>query len=215
MYFCIIRIFMKKILKAIYKTIPFKQEIFTLLKKIWTPKESIYKHLYFDGVFNVKVDESSKSFKLRHYGYFVENEIFWSGLLNGWEKESLKIWIELCKTSNNILDIGANTGIYCLIAKTINSNAQVYAFEPVTRVFTKLQENINLNNFNIMAVEKAISNFDGTAIIYDTDSEHTYSVTVNKNLNPLNAKTIETKIETLTLNSFIKSQNIKSIDLLK
>lgn len=165
-------------------------------------------------MFKVPVEES-KSFKIKHYGYQVENDIFWAGLTTGWEKESLKLWINLCKNSDVILDIGANTGVYALVAKTINPNAKVFAFEPVARVFQKLKENIALNNYSIVPVEKAVSNAEGRAVIYDTATEHVYSVTVNKNLSSPETKVTETIIETTTLNSFIRQNKINKIDLIK
>ena len=121
----------------------------------------------------------------------------------------------MCETSDVILDIGANTGVYSLIAKAMKPSSKVYAFEPVKRVFSKLQENILLNSYDITALEKAVSNADGIATIYDTDAEHTYSVTVNENFVEANSKAIETTIETCTLNSFIKQNNIAKIDLIK
>jgi len=205
---------MKKLLKSIYRIIPFKRELFQALKFFWSPPESIYRHFHFVGTIHVPVDKS-RSFKMKHYGFQVENEIFWSGLTAGWEKESIKLWIRLCQHSKVIFDIGANTGVYSLIAKTMNPDSRVFAFEPVKRVYHKLRENIALNNFDIIAVEKAVSNSDGTALIFDTDSEHTYSVTVGKNLVADTAKAIETKIETVTLNSFVRGSGIKKVDLIK
>jgi FkbM family methyltransferase len=205
---------MKKIIKAVYDFIPFKKELFTALRVIWKPRERIFKHLHFVGVFTVPVTEEKK-FKIKHYGYQIENEVFWSGLTSGWEKESIKLWMKLCETSEVIFDIGANTGIYSLMAKCIRPDASVYAFEPVARVFTKLKENIALNRYDIIPVKKAMSNTDGVAIIYDTSTEHTYSVTVNKNLNAKEIDVVETKIETITMDSFIREKNIKKIDLIK
>ena len=205
---------MKNLLKKIYTVIPFKKELFSILKIIWKPSHRYYKHLHFKGVFNIDIDKS-RSFKIKHYGFELENEIFWQGLTNGWEKESLKLWVKLCEKSDIILDIGANTGIYSLVAKAVNPASKVFAFEPVHRVFTKLVENITLNNFDTIPIEKAISNSNGTAVIYDLDSEHVYSVTVNKDLSVSDLKTIETKIETVTLNSFIKEYNLNKIDLIK
>ncbi|MBI3500638.1 MAG: FkbM family methyltransferase [Bacteroidetes bacterium] len=204
----------KKIIKNTYASLPYKKQFLNFIKKIYTPPEHIYRHLYFKGTFKVNVD-SQYNFRINHYGYQIENEIFWGGLKNGWEKVSINLWIKLCKNSSIVIDIGSNTGVYALLAKTINPSAKVYAFEPVNRVFAKLKENINLNNYDITAIEKAVSNSDGFATIYDTNSEHTNSVTVNKNLSSSDIKVIETKIETITLNSFIKNHDIEKIDLIK
>ncbi|NNL92849.1 MAG: methyltransferase, partial [Saprospiraceae bacterium] len=110
---------MKTILKKIYKSLPFKKEIYSLIRSIYSPPNSIYKHLHFNGPFLVKIDDT-RAFKMTHFGFYIENEIFWNGLYNGWEKFSLKIWSEMCEGSEVILDIGANTGIYALIGKTIS-----------------------------------------------------------------------------------------------
>lgn len=205
---------MKTLLKAVYKRVPFKKELYSTLKAVWKPKEQIYRHLHFVGAFHVKVS-ASKSFRIKHYGYQVENEIFWAGLTNGWEKESIKLWIKLCEKSQTIFDIGANTGVYSLIAKAVNPNAKVYAFEPVARVFKKLEENIALNAFDIIPIERAVSDADGTAVIYDTPSEHTYSVTVNKNFLPPEIAAQEVEIKTQKLDTFVKQNNIEGIDLIK
>lgn len=151
---------------------------------------------------------------MRHYGFQLENQIFWKGLRNGWEKESIKLWIELCKHSNVIFDIGANTGVYALIAKAVNPNSNVYAFEPVSRVYEKLKDNIALNGYNIQAFDSAVSNYDGEAVIFDLPTEHVYSVTVNKNLST-EVPTIETKVTTVRLDTFIESNQIPHVDLIK
>ncbi|MFT3981252.1 MAG: FkbM family methyltransferase [Ferruginibacter sp.] len=205
---------MKEKLKKVYNALPFKMQIFSFVKLFWKPNRSIYQHLHFTGIIKVPIGKLG-SFKMKHYGFQIENDIFWSGLTNGWEKVSTNLWITLCKNASVILDIGANTGIYALIAKTINPGSKVYAFEPVKRVFEKLEENITLNKFDIIAFEKAVSNSNGTAVIYDDAGEHIYSVTVNKNMVSPGVKAIETKIETITLNSFIRQNNLSHIDLIK
>ncbi len=205
---------MKKILKALYQGIPFKRELFSVIKSFWVPPESIYRHLHFKGIINIPVKQSV-AFRINHYGFQIENEIFWAGLSNGWEKESMGLWIKMCESSEVIVDIGANTGIYALIAKAINREAKVIAFEPVKRVYSKLLENIELNDYDIFAYEQAVSNSDGKALIYDTADEHTLSVTVNKNTRAPGTVVLETEIETITLNTFIEKNGLKKIDLLK
>jgi len=176
--------------------------------------QKVYKHLHFQGEITVAVEEN-KNFKMMHHGYQVENDVFWSGLYGNWEKVSLKIWTLLCKQSPVILDVGANTGIYSFVAKTISNNSIVYAFEPVERVYLKLVQNIELNNFDITSVNEALSNQTGKAVIYDTNSEHTYSVAVNKNLNHSSIESIKTEIKIKRLDDFIKENNIQGIDLMK
>lgn len=189
--------FIKKIFKGFYNFIPFKQQIFSILKIFWTPPESIFKHLHFKGKFKVKINQS-KSFMLNHFGLQYENEIFWMGWKHNWEKESIKVWGKLCKDSQIILDIGANTGIYSLVAKTINPNSKVYAFEPELFFYDMLQKNNSLNNFDIQSYPKAISNYDGDIII-EAFSGQSKSFTV----------------ESITLDTFIKQNEIKKIDLIK
>ena len=125
---------MKKLVKSIYRLLPYKKEVFTLLKFVWTPSKSIYQHLHFKGVFSVHIN-SIKKFRIKHYGFELENTIFWSGLTKGWEKESMKLWIRLCEDSDVIVDIGANTGVYSLVAKTVKPSSRVYAFKRVTFIF--------------------------------------------------------------------------------
>ena len=150
-----------------------------------------------------------------HYGYLVENEIFWKGIYGGWEKESLKIWNELSKSARIIFDVGANTGIYSLIAKTTNPEARVYAFEPISRVYDKLLKNIELNNYDIAPYKVAISNQNGKAIIYDVPHEHQYSATLNLRSHTTLSNTVAVEVETVTLSSFIQTNRISAVDLIK
>jgi FkbM family methyltransferase len=205
----------KSIIKKIYTVFPFKKEIFSFIKLFIKLKPGIYQHLYFNGVFDVKV-KKGHSFKMVHFGYVIENELFWVGIENGWEKVSTSLWIKLCEDADHIVDVGANTGVYSLIAGCVNPHAQIYAFEPVTRVYDRLQNNIHLNRYKVNANCIALSNKNGDAIIYDIpDMEHIYSVTVNKNMFTAGTPVIETTIQTKTLDSIILEQNIPKIDLIK
>lgn len=205
---------MKSFLKRTYDAVPLKKEIFSALKKVWHPGEDIYKHLHFKGVFDVKVDENT-SFKLKHHGFLIENEIFWDGLQKGFEQVSYACWEKLARRSEVIFDIGANTGIYSLVANSINPSSTIYAFEPVKRVFEKLEENRELNNFDFISIEQGLSNYDGEAVIFDTENEHVYSVTVNKNLYAEGESVVETTIPVKRLDTFIEENGVKKIDLMK
>jgi FkbM family methyltransferase len=142
--------------------------------------------------------DSVRSFRINHYGYQIENEVFWRGLSNSWERESMKLWLKLCASSQVILDIGANTGIYALAAKCIQPRARVFAFEPHPLFFHKLEENIRLNAFDIVALEKAVSDNNDFVTIEDYSG---------------NTPTLKTAC--LTLDSLIESYGLNRIDLIK
>jgi FkbM family methyltransferase len=205
---------MKKLLKRFYESLPLKLPIYKILRRFIQLPKKLHAFFYFEGVFDTWIEY--KSFKMKNYGYqfHVENELFWGGVKNGWEKESTNLWMKLCKNKSIILDIGANTGYYSLIAKTLLPKSEVFAFEPIPLVYKKLLLNNSLNSFDIKCVELALSNVSGEGKIYPSSLDHVYSVTVNKNLFP-DRPAFEVVIKTKRLDSFIEENNIKSVDLIK
>lgn len=207
---------MKKALKRIYDALPFKLPVYNGLRKVINLPKKWHSYFYFVGNFRSKVD--GKSFLMRNYGYqfHVENELFWGGIENGWEKESLTLWAKLCKIHHHILDIGANTGVFSVIAKTVNPAARVIAFEPMPKIYEKLVYNLQLNQLNdVEASLYALSDYDGEATIYPTNLDHVYSVTVNKKRDDIVVPVHEVTIQTIRLDHFIEQHHITAIDLIK
>jgi FkbM family methyltransferase len=75
-----------------------------------------------------------------------------------WESESIyKFYSHISQNNYNILDIGAQTGLYALYAKYL-PNSTFYAFEPFIETFNELNNNIELNEIkNIKTYNVAIS----------------------------------------------------------
>jgi len=200
-------------LKSLYMAMPFKQQIFTMLRSVWAPSPNIYRYLYFRGKFKVWVGE--RHFLVNHYGFDIETSIFWQGLTGGWEKISLTAWLDLCKRAKVIFDVGANTGIYSLAAKAVNPAAQVFSFEPVRRVFEKLAANNQINQYDIHCEQVAVSNRDGEGVIYDLPTEHIYCVTLNKNLHNSDVPAYPVAVTTRRLSTFIEETGLPKVDLIK
>jgi FkbM family methyltransferase len=200
---------MKKIVLHLYKLVPFKKELCMLIKKFGTPPKKIYRKLYFEGEFAVPV-EKGNSFKIKNYEYvYIEKCIFWKGIYGEWEKNSLQI-------SNYIFDVGANTGVFSLLAKCVNPNSKVYAFEPVQRIYTKLNHNIRLNKYDIQSSNLAVSNTNGETLFYDQNIEHTLTASLKKtDIGERNSAIIAKKIRVTTLDSFIEKNAIPRVDLIK
>lgn len=202
--------------RQVYEFVPFKQQIFTVVRQFWQPGEKITNFASFEGDFAVDV-EGHGSFKMHHYGhgFLVENELFWGGLGKTQEKLSLSLWVRLCREATVIFDVGANTGMYSLIAKTVNPHSQVFAFEPISRVYEKLAGNVALNDFDIKCFEAGVSNNDGTAMIHDLPDSHVYSVTIGGSIHGPDVETFPTSIETVRLDSTIEREQLNRIDLMK
>jgi FkbM family methyltransferase len=78
------------------------------------------------------------------------------------EMMSLKIWRSIARNangSNAILDVGAYHGEFSLAARAVNSEVQIFAFEPNPDALVTLQPVADQNGFHI--VSKAVSVVSG------------------------------------------------------
>jgi FkbM family methyltransferase len=192
--------------------------IVRLLRIVNIKKEKYYTDLYYKGVFKTGIS-NALSFKMISSGGTLENRIFWYGIIDGYEPESLLPWLHFSKHSSTIVDIGANVGIYTLIAKAVNNNADVICFEPSDAIYARLNDNIKLNNFTkVAANKKGISDTTGTLLFYDIDApDHTsasFSADKIKNVDPA-TKLIEHQVDVITLDDYISQNNISKVDLIK
>lgn len=208
---------MKRALRVLYNMLPFKQQLFTLLKPLGLGN-SITRHLVFKGNIRIRL-EAGKSFRIKNRGYYIEQHLFWHGIA-GWEKNSNSIWKELSRDSQVILDIGANTGMYSLIAACVNPSAAIYAFEPIQRICDDLADNVALNQYRqIQCINKAVSNQTGTAEIHDSVDGNLYEASLEGDfINTLTYSKDKFRtltIRTETLSDFIREHNISRIDLMK
>jgi FkbM family methyltransferase len=188
---------------------------FTLQKKI-VPPEWFWDLLAFEG--NFKVDLDQDQFQVSHTGEWLENSLFWKGI-SGYEPISFELWKNACRSSQTILDIGANTGLYSLIAKTINPSSQVYAFEPLPSFNQALKENIRLNHYDIQVIDQAVSNFIGTAEFYvpqrGQGNLYSSSLSLEHYENHQKSTPIVHQVQVTTLDTFVEEQGIQSVDLVK
>ena len=59
----------------------------------------------------------------------------------------------------HIIDVGANMGCHTLrFAKLVGKTGRVIAFEPMSYAFSRLEENVSLNNFDNIILEKIMRN---------------------------------------------------------
>ncbi|MFH0889849.1 MAG: FkbM family methyltransferase [Candidatus Aenigmatarchaeota archaeon] len=110
---------------------------------------------------------------------------------------------------DTVLDIGANIGIFSVMASKRTTGGIVYAFEPFEENFRMLQENATLNKAgNIVPCQMAVSGKTGRGKL---------SVSSNTACHSFYGKNGEKKVvvETISLDDFVKRKKISSIEFLK
>lgn len=190
---------------------------FFILLKITPFKKRLKKWTFIDK-FKIESIEGT-SFWLFNNGFHLETRLFWEGFWESlWEKKSREIWIYLSKRSNVILDIGANSGIFSVLAKAYHPKAEVYAFEPQPNIFRVLKKNNKINKFNISCHPLALSNITGELPFYNTgfstfEGNNTTHGSLNKEWRTEKQSSINVKVD--RLDNFLIKQQVAKVDLVK
>lgn len=139
------------------------------------------RHLHFRGKFKVRLNGKKLFTMVANSGKY-ENEIYWYGLEGGLEKRSQVIWAEYCKVfkPQNVLDVGANSGLYSLITSSVSPNSTVSSIEPIPEAIRRMRENMLVNNFPCNIFEGALAEYSGYGDIYlESGTIYASSVTLN------------------------------------
>ncbi|EON79316.1 hypothetical protein ADIS_0196 [Lunatimonas lonarensis] len=201
-----ISFFHRRLARPLYEIIRPLQSIFNLKKRTFFDK------------FKVRTKEGVE-FWLFNNAFYWETEIFWQGFNKiNWEKKTREIWGELSYSSKTILDIGANTGIFSILAKASHPNASVFAFEPQPNIFEVLKKNNTINGFDIYCVPLALSDQEGELPFYNTgfstfERNNTTHGSLNKEWRTEKQASIIVKVD--RLDNFLIKQQVAKVDLVK
>jgi FkbM family methyltransferase len=160
-----------------------------------------------------------RTFLLYNNAFHLENHIFWLGIENyPWERTSRKIWTILCQSAGTILDIGANSGIYSVLASVYHPGARIIAFEPQPNVYRVLQKNNAINGFSIRCELLALSDREGILPFYnygpDTfTTENTTAGSLNRDWGKGEQSSIMVRV--CRLEKYLHDQGLTMVDLMK
>ncbi len=175
-----------------------------------------------NGSFNIKIDPNKTINLTCNPTSYLSRLLFWGGE-EGFEYKTVRIYKELVKNANVIFDIGSNIGYYSLVGGALNPKAKIYAFEPMPAAYKFLNINIENNKFsNIKAEKIALSNVKGKTKFYAVKSRKFMNLedhlngdgTINKDNNISNFGE-EFEVNTETLDNYVSSNQINSIDIIK
>jgi len=145
---------------------------------------------------------------------YIQRHIYFWG---GYEQQNCDYWIKLSKKSNTIFDVGANIGLYSLLAAKSNPNASVHAFEPTPNIIDLLNRNIIINKINNITVNNtAIGNRSGMAILRDCRGENGCNEGMNY-VEYKNNKSLQDdmSVEIVSIDEYCEKLEIGYIDIMK
>jgi len=124
--------------------------------------------------------------------------------------ENLEIFFTYYNPKKNdiILELGSGIGNETLcISKLIGDEGKIYSVEPFDSIFKLLKKTVEINDLkNVKLINKALYN-ETTYIGFSSEEENWLGGKIDNNS--------KNKIKTLTLNSFVKENNINKINFCK
>jgi FkbM family methyltransferase len=127
----------------------------------------------------------------------IGHVIFWSGLRE-WEKETAPVFVENMRRSRCFIDVGANCGIYTVMACKINPDIRLVAVEPVPKIYAALAHNVKMNDFDsrVTTLNLALGDADGTVPFHEAEDSTMGSLAVD-GYQGQKGRVIEVKCRTL------------------
>jgi FkbM family methyltransferase len=177
--------------------------------------EFVIKHVHKVGKVSCKLP-NGRYLKLWSRGDdWVSNQIYWRGL-SGYEPETVPLFFRLASRADVTLDVGAYVGFFTLLAAHANKNGTVYAFEPLPKIYRRLQKNIGLNRLsNVECLCAAVGQSEGTAEFFHVETGLPTSSSLSFEFMRTTGHLRSTTVPVITLDRFIKDKGLRRVDLVK
>jgi len=142
---------------------------------------------------------------------WIQQHVYFLGT---WDERGLNFLKNNLKEGDVFVDVGANIGCYSMVAaKLVGKTGSVHSFEPVTKVFGKLQQNILLNKLdNITANKKAVFESSGNIELYVSSNENAGMSSIFHH--DTESGEIE-KTEAVSLDDYFADPDIQKISMIK
>lgn len=111
-----------------------------------------------------------------------------------------------------IFDVGANIGKFSSNLNRFFPDSQFYCFEPIGSTFARLEQNLSKSNFNL--IRKALGEKNESITIKINDEHRSDINSLLPKNQPFESDKMET-LEVITLDSFLKNDQISQVDFLK
>ena len=126
----------------------------------------------------------------------------------------------LAELKGTFLDVGANTGLYALLAAATHPSITIEAFEPVDHIADSFLRNMEINasfkqRFKLHRF--ALTDFTGEALFHETSNPHFMTTTsgLNAEFSKAHGETRHYLVPALTLDAFISDNQIEDLSFIK
>lgn len=174
----------------------------------------MYKSYYFFGSPDFEFKVSNQSIEHANGMFYPDGSIYETNSVYQFMNKIIEDNYHLKRNSVNVIDIGAQVGLYSFFAKFLDYT-NFYSFEPFPKSYQLLNENLQLNNIkNVKTFNIGLSNEIGTTYL-NSCINHNGFHTLGDNL--IRFKQDECKpveIQTNTIDNLFFNQNIK-VDYIK
>ena len=91
---------------------------------------------------------------------------------DAWETQELNFVEAILRTGDVFVDVGANVGIFTLVAaRRVGPVGVVHSFEPVPANYSRLAENVSLNGFGNVRLNRAAAGSDPGELTFGLESD--------------------------------------------
>lgn len=131
-----------------------------------------------------------------------------------WFEEEIHFVRSLIEPGMQVLDIGANYGLYsCAMLKNLRGQGHLWCFEPTPDTASALRKTFEQNGFqdHVTLLEAGVSDHEGTATFYTSPNSELNSLTRLEGMQEENSHTIRL----MTLDTCLKSFGWNRLDFIK
>lgn len=132
-----------------------------------------------------------------------------------YEPQNQKIIRKILANGNVFIDVGANIGIYSIIAASQGPDVKVYAFEPEDNAKNCIEASASANALkNIKVFSVAVSDHEGDGVFFLDLHNHGGNSLIKESIDH-GGDIAKVKVRLTTLDTFVRQEAISRLDLVK
>lgn len=141
-----------------------------------------------------------------------DSSAVWTFMCRHEDDESFQRSLDLLRPGGVAIDIGANIGVWSLLAAERQPDARIHAFEPVPEVAAHCRRHLAINKLDTIVLNvAAVAAEDGVAPFYAIRTANTGASSLIARRSPAD----EIAVPVVTLDSYVERARLERVDVLK